>query len=230
MVRGRRIKLRYAHQGGRSPPRNRHPRQPDGLGTGFLHPVPVEHVSQEFRPVRDPGGRRVPHGQKSFPQGKKSEAAARECAAAGQTRQTTLTATKGHERHFRTFEPCTDQSLRAGAAAAHVRGIRRRDSSRFCSSLSSATDRSTREAQNAGLTTHTMEVLQRVDGLFSSLKDAETGQRGFLLTSREDYLEPYNVARANNPRASCRSCAVSPRIRPANRNCSASGSTTPWRS
>ncbi len=55
------------------------------------------------------------------------------------------------------------------------------------------------EAQNAGLTTHTMEVLQRVDGLFSSLKDAETGQRGFLLTSREDYLEPYNVARANIP-------------------------------
>jgi len=55
------------------------------------------------------------------------------------------------------------------------------------------------EAQNAALTTHTMEVLQRVDGLFSSLKDAETGQRGYLLTAEESYLEPYSNARASIP-------------------------------
>src|SRR3982074_3211453 len=54
-------------------------------------------------------------------------------------------------------------------------------------------------ADNAALTTHTMAVLQRVDALFSNLKDAETGQRGYLLTSRESYLEPYNNARANIP-------------------------------
>ena len=30
--------------------------------------------------------------------------------------------------------------------------------------------------------------------LLSTLKDAETGQRGFLLTGREEYLEPYNKA------------------------------------
>ena len=53
--------------------------------------------------------------------------------------------------------------------------------------------------QSTELTTHTMEVMQLVDTLISSVKDAETGQRGFLLTSRESYLEPYNNARASLP-------------------------------
>jgi CheY-like chemotaxis protein/CHASE3 domain sensor protein len=55
------------------------------------------------------------------------------------------------------------------------------------------------EAESSALTAHTLEVIQRVDGLFSSLKDAETGQRGYLLTGRESYLEPYNIARAAIP-------------------------------
>jgi CheY-like chemotaxis protein/CHASE3 domain sensor protein len=55
------------------------------------------------------------------------------------------------------------------------------------------------EAVSAALTTHTLEVMQRIDGLLSSLKDAETGQRGYLLTGREGYLEPYNNARADIP-------------------------------
>jgi CheY-like chemotaxis protein len=55
------------------------------------------------------------------------------------------------------------------------------------------------ESESAALTTHTLEVMQRVDALLSSLKDAETGQRGYLLTSRESYLEPYNNARASIP-------------------------------
>jgi signal transduction histidine kinase/CheY-like chemotaxis protein/CHASE3 domain sensor protein len=54
-------------------------------------------------------------------------------------------------------------------------------------------------AESAALTTHTLEVMRRIDGLLSSLRDAETGQRGFLLTSRESYLEPYNTARADIP-------------------------------
>ena len=49
------------------------------------------------------------------------------------------------------------------------------------------------------LATHSVTVLQRVDALMSSLKDAETGQRGYLLTDRETYLEPYNNARADVP-------------------------------
>src|SRR5438067_1328531 len=38
------------------------------------------------------------------------------------------------------------------------------------------------------------EIRERVDRLLSSLLDAETGQRGFLLTGAEQYLEPYNRA------------------------------------
>ncbi|MFT3837940.1 MAG: response regulator [Myxococcaceae bacterium] len=42
--------------------------------------------------------------------------------------------------------------------------------------------------------TQTMEATQRLEALSSLLKDAETGQRGFLLTGAERYLEPYNQA------------------------------------
>jgi signal transduction histidine kinase/CheY-like chemotaxis protein/CHASE3 domain sensor protein len=54
-------------------------------------------------------------------------------------------------------------------------------------------------SESTALTTHTLQVMQRVDALLSSLKDAETGERGYLLTDRESYLEPYNDARANIP-------------------------------
>lgn len=44
------------------------------------------------------------------------------------------------------------------------------------------------------------EGIVRVSALLlSTLKDAETGQRGFLLTGREDYLAPYNQAVAAMP-------------------------------
>jgi CheY-like chemotaxis protein/CHASE3 domain sensor protein len=43
--------------------------------------------------------------------------------------------------------------------------------------------------------THTFAVQQGLERLLSSLKDAETGQRGYLLTGEERYLEPYNGAR-----------------------------------
>src|SRR5580704_14634480 len=55
------------------------------------------------------------------------------------------------------------------------------------------------EAASAANTTHTLAVMQRIDGLLSSVKDAETGERGYLLTDRETYLEPYNNARADIP-------------------------------
>jgi methyl-accepting chemotaxis protein len=41
---------------------------------------------------------------------------------------------------------------------------------------------------------HTREVLQVNEMVISDLKDAETGQRGFLITGKENYLEPYNKA------------------------------------
>jgi len=41
---------------------------------------------------------------------------------------------------------------------------------------------------------HTNEVLARLEAVLSTLKDAETGQRGYLLTGEASYLEPYREA------------------------------------
>ncbi|MFO1024991.1 MAG: CHASE3 domain-containing protein [Acetobacteraceae bacterium] len=45
------------------------------------------------------------------------------------------------------------------------------------------------------------EVTLRLEALLSTLKDAETGQRGYLLTGRESYLAPYEEARVRLPAA-----------------------------
>lgn len=44
------------------------------------------------------------------------------------------------------------------------------------------------------LVNHTHTVIKKLDDVISVLKDAETGQRGFLLTGETDFLEPYNGA------------------------------------
>jgi len=44
--------------------------------------------------------------------------------------------------------------------------------------------------------TATIETIDADQALVSTLQDAETGQRGYLLTGDERYLEPYNGARA----------------------------------
>ena len=41
---------------------------------------------------------------------------------------------------------------------------------------------------------HTHEVLGQLEQVMSTLKDAETGQRGYLLTGERPYLEPYELA------------------------------------
>lgn len=46
----------------------------------------------------------------------------------------------------------------------------------------------------AGWVTHTHQVQERLHELVGDLVGAETGQRGFLLTQDESYLEPYNAA------------------------------------
>src|SRR5450830_161898 len=48
---------------------------------------------------------------------------------------------------------------------------------------------------------HTYTVLSQINLLLSELKDAETSQRGFLLTNDEKFLEPYNKAVASLPAA-----------------------------
>jgi methyl-accepting chemotaxis protein len=51
--------------------------------------------------------------------------------------------------------------------------------------------------ENAGWVTHTHSVLEDLEGILSLLKDAETGQRGFVLTRDDKYLEPYEKAQRN---------------------------------
>ncbi|MBD1868529.1 response regulator [Cyanobacteria bacterium FACHB-471] len=41
---------------------------------------------------------------------------------------------------------------------------------------------------------HTYQVLNELEGLISTIKDAETGQRGYIITGQESYLEPYTAA------------------------------------
>ena len=42
--------------------------------------------------------------------------------------------------------------------------------------------------------THTHEVLTRLNSLLATLTDAETGERGYIITGDEHYLEPYEQA------------------------------------
>jgi PAS domain S-box-containing protein len=43
----------------------------------------------------------------------------------------------------------------------------------------------------------TLLVVENINGVLSTLKDAETGQRGYLLTGNSNFLEPYETAIAN---------------------------------
>jgi methyl-accepting chemotaxis protein len=47
---------------------------------------------------------------------------------------------------------------------------------------------------NNGSVEHTYQVRENLATLLSELKDAETGQRGYLITGNDTYLEPYNSA------------------------------------
>jgi CheY-like chemotaxis protein/signal transduction histidine kinase/CHASE3 domain sensor protein len=48
---------------------------------------------------------------------------------------------------------------------------------------------------SAAVLSRSIESLGRLESLLSTLKDAETGQRGFLLTGEESYLTPYTDAK-----------------------------------
>ena len=48
--------------------------------------------------------------------------------------------------------------------------------------------------ENSDAIVHSHEVIITLDELLSITQDAETGQRGFLLTNNERYLDPYNTA------------------------------------
>ena len=46
---------------------------------------------------------------------------------------------------------------------------------------------------------HTWQVLNEIDQVTGSLKDAESGSRGYLITGDEEYLAPYEKARQDIP-------------------------------
>lgn len=46
---------------------------------------------------------------------------------------------------------------------------------------------------------HTLAVESAINGMLSLLKDAETGQRGYILSGDPQFLEPYGVARREMP-------------------------------
>ncbi|HWW41366.1 CHASE3 domain-containing protein, partial [Pedobacter sp.] len=49
--------------------------------------------------------------------------------------------------------------------------------------------------RNSELVAHSNDVISNLDNIISTLKDAETGQRGYLLTGEKVFLEPYTGAK-----------------------------------
>ncbi len=45
--------------------------------------------------------------------------------------------------------------------------------------------------QSSGLVNHTNVIIRELETVISTMKDAETGQRGYLLTNKVEFLEPY---------------------------------------
>ncbi len=61
--------------------------------------------------------------------------------------------------------------------------------------------KNTRELnKHAQLVAHTNEVLVALEEVVSTTKDAETGQRGYIITGEASYLAPYNLAQAEIPK------------------------------
>ncbi|NRD51037.1 CHASE3 domain-containing protein, partial [Corallococcus exiguus] len=54
-------------------------------------------------------------------------------------------------------------------------------------------------AATGEMVTHTLTVAAKLEEVLSTVKDAETGQRGFLLTGAESYLSPYTLAKKTLP-------------------------------
>ncbi|AFZ32289.1 diguanylate cyclase with PAS/PAC and GAF sensors [Gloeocapsa sp. PCC 7428] len=45
--------------------------------------------------------------------------------------------------------------------------------------------------------TNSHEILEKLEAVVSQMKDVETGQRGYVITGQDNYLEPYNAATAS---------------------------------
>jgi CHASE3 domain sensor protein len=49
-----------------------------------------------------------------------------------------------------------------------------------------------RGRESRALVTHSRDVIERAQSTLSALQDAETGERGFIITGEPRYLEPYD--------------------------------------
>ncbi|SNS52761.1 PAS domain S-box-containing protein [Noviherbaspirillum humi] len=65
--------------------------------------------------------------------------------------------------------------------------------------------------------THAQDIALALERIENALSDAETGQRGFLLTGQEDYLDPYRAARGETSIAVISRPSVSELIQSARR-------------
>jgi signal transduction histidine kinase len=54
-------------------------------------------------------------------------------------------------------------------------------------------------ATNGSLVAHSWQVVHQVERVLGSAVDAETGERGYLISGMESYLEPYTIARRELP-------------------------------
>jgi len=52
-----------------------------------------------------------------------------------------------------------------------------------------------RYSEKSGWNTHTYQVLEEVTGILGSLVNIETGQRGFLVAGKDEFLEPLNAGK-----------------------------------
>lgn len=80
-------------------------------------------------------------------------------------------------------------------------------------------------ATNVEWASHTHEVLAKLEAALSSLKDAETGQRGYLLTGDPAYLDPYRDAVSRFPRQLAEVRQLTSTTRPRPRACCGSRSS-----
>src|ERR1700736_5388780 len=55
----------------------------------------------------------------------------------------------------------------------------------------------TKQTEAAAWVAHTREVQNQLTQLLSNLQDAETGQRGYIITGIESYLSPYTDGSAH---------------------------------
>lgn len=51
-----------------------------------------------------------------------------------------------------------------------------------------------KQKETSNQVNHSQQILRKLETVLSSVKDAETGQRGYLLTGQPSYLEPHNLA------------------------------------